>query len=154
MKLYLIGDGEAFVSSNEEWFEILLEKYQIEYGVNQHEQHDGDMILSILQDKSIKNNINVINSEIDENRLTTLSDEINLSELKTDRSISTSILTSNTTSSTKIPKKILRKCRPQLNLFCAYYASCLMGEIDCTEKEWSALMKVDTFYYFLLFLLF
>lgn len=93
------------------------------------------MILSILQDKSIQHSLNVFNN-INESSMTDINNETNYSNDST-----FSLKTSSTLS---IPKKILRKVRPQLNLFCVYYASCLLGEVDCTKKEWIALMKVIT----------
>jgi hypothetical protein len=36
----------------------------------------------------------------------------------------------------------VRRCRPPLGIFCVYLACCLVGEIDCTAREWAALMQV------------
>lgn len=135
----LIGDDEVFTTPQEEWFEILLEKYQLEYGTHQHEHHDGDLILSVLQDKSLLSSC--FTEKLPESSSAANStDETEISEGKSDRSLS--MMSLSTVSSITIPKKVLRKCRPPLNLFSAYYACCLLGEIDCTEKEWRALMKV------------
>ena len=147
----MIGDGETLTAFQEEWFEILFEKYQIEYGAHQHDQHDSDLILSIFQENSLKlinsqsegEEIDNINGKSTTNSITNsteISDEKSEGNLSSQSSSSSSSLT--TSLPLTISKKILRKCRPQLNLFCSYYACCLLGEIDCTEREWSALMKV------------
>jgi hypothetical protein len=114
---------------HELWFQALLNKYQTEFGGLQHDRHDSDMILGLLLDgpssaapRDSTGSDNSTGSGDSEGTVEMIQSRGSSVELRSSHSV--------------------RSCRPPLGIFCVYLACCLVGEIDCTAREWAALMQV------------
>lgn len=111
--------------SAEHWFRILISKYHEEYGTQQHDQHDTDLLASLFYEE--------------ENQQT--HPTLDHTTWSTEKRNSTDVRETEIT--ILHPNYSSVKCRPPLGLFCTFLSCCVIGEIDCTNDEWKALMKVS-----------
>jgi hypothetical protein len=133
--------------SSEPWFQILLSKYRKEYGTHQHEQHDTDLLTSLLhEEETIRLHFSESSTSPSLPPKWCLQDSAIHPETErtTDMTLTETEISQELPLSPSLhPKPSNVKCRPPLGLFCTYLSCCVIGEVDCTEPEWTALMKVS-----------
>jgi hypothetical protein len=140
---------------HELWFQVLLDKYQSEFGELQHDCHDTDLLLGLLLAGPPPPPWSTGSSSVESGHRESIEMTLTSGGTSAERTSDDSSGGEGGEGGHRLQLPVLpsvnlrsshsvRRSRPPLGIFCVFLACCLVGEIDCTAREWDSLLQVPS----------